>query len=303
MTAVYMLHHNRPELLERQYDLLKIAMPKSKFIVVTTCDARKFPESYHEIKDFCQKNELSIIEVETKSNFSQFAILTFLSQKGVRSLILRIPRIRQRLGQDPSSGHARALNSILKDAIKQFDNTEICILEGDVLPLKKISALPVSLDFEGSTFEINSKKIKYFNGRILRFRVNSNSRKLINSGKFNFYSHHTFFNWYDTGSTTKWMFSDKNLDLRINGYENILNNEWDLEKITKINNKFPGFQKLALEDPRLPGSNSAYDLYDQTWIHIGNASGYLTCYKPLDFKNLIDKTANFSLSQINLRLD
>jgi len=288
-----MLHHNKPELLECQYRLLKIAMPNSKFIVVTTCDAQKFPENYQEIKVFCLKNTLNIIEVETKSYFSQFALLKFLSQKGVRSLILRIPKIRQRLGQDPSSGHARALNSILKDAIKQFDNSEICILEGDVLPLKTINALPINVDFEGSTFEINSKKIKYFNGRIVRFRVNSQTRKLINSGKFNFYSHHTFFDWYDTGSTTKWMFSDKNLGLKINSYESILNTEWDLEKIKKTNKKFPGFQKLALDDPRLPGTNSAYDLYDDTWLHIGNSSGYYTYKTQINFDEVINSTLDF----------
>jgi hypothetical protein len=272
-------------------------MPNSKFIIVTTCDAHKFPESYHEIKFFCLKNKLNLIEVETKSSFSQFAFLTFLSQKGIRSLILRIPRIRQLLGQDPSSGHARALNSILKDATKQSNNTEICILEGDVLPLKKIHALPFNIDFEGSTFEINSKKIKYLNGRIVRFRINPKSRKLINSGKFNFYSYHTFFNWYDTGSSTKWLFTDKKLDLKINGYENILNSEWDLEKISRINTMFPGFQKLALDDPRLPGSNSAYDLYDQKWLHIGNSSGYYKFKSPLDFNEVINSTLQFVAQQ------
>lgn len=292
-----MLHHNRPELLECQYRLLKIAMPHSKFIVVTTCDAQKSPENYAEIKVFCLKNELNIIEVETKSYFSQRALLNFLSRKGVRSLILRIPKIRQRLGQDPSSGHARALNSILKDAIKQLENTEICILEGDVLPLRTINALPKNIDFEGSTTEINSKKIKYFNGRIVRFRVNLKTRKLINSGKFNFYSHHTFLNWYDTGSRTKWMFSDKNLDLKIIGYKNILNTEWNLDKINKINNKFPGFQKLALHDPRLPGSNSAYDLYHETWLHIGNSSGYYTFKAQINFDKVIKSTMDFASLQ------
>ena len=289
-------------MLEYQHRVLSIALPNSKFIVVTTCDSRKNFKEYIALKSYCKLNKLEILEIETKRHLFQYLYLNFFSLFGIRSIILRTPRVRQKWGQDPSSGHARALNRVLKKSAMLQENTEISIFEGDVFPLNTIKSLPPDVDFEGSVSHVSDKNISYFNGRIFRYRISSKTKKLIQSGKLKFDSIHTFSEWFDTGSSNYWIFKQnakKDNTIKINIFDVILNNMWNFELISKLDSKFPGFLYLAQHDPRANGINCAFDFYDLEWIHIGNASGYITYNNPVNFGNLISQTANFALSQVN----
>lgn len=163
---------------------------------------------------------------------------------GIRSVILRTPILRQKWGQDPSSGHARALNRILKNSMMFQDNSEISIFEGDIFPLTPIKKLPSNVDFEGSVSHVSDKNITYFSGRIFRYRLNSKTKKLIKFRKLKFDSIHTFSEWFDTGSSNSCIFkliAKNSLEYKVNSYEAILSNMWNFDLISKLDFNFLAF--------------------------------------------------------------
>lgn len=179
MQEVYLIHHNRPELLIAQVSILKKLNPGIKVNVVLTCNYLTSPAVFNEFIEIINKLSLKLLLSDSNlGSLEKFKSL-FFTLRIVNSITLRTPYLRQRFGQDPSSGHARALNKVLKDTIYKEYGTDIWIIEGDVFPLSKFWTGENKFDIYGSVTNLTVPNKKYFNGRVFNYRLNSYVSKLI----------------------------------------------------------------------------------------------------------------------------
>lgn len=300
MRAIYLIHHNRPELMKAQILILNKLHPDVPITIVLTCDYSRHPSLFNEFIKVLKDFELEYILSDTNVGVLERSITFFLRRTIVNSIVLRVPKIRQKFGQDPSSGHARALNRVLKHSLKKPFKSEIWILEGDVFPLSNFISDISNFDIYGSTTFIESKSVTYFNGRVFAYKLNLKVIQLIRRNRLTFSSHHTFNNLQDTGSRTNKLISSKRINrlIKIGLMPKITDNNWLPKEIEYMQNLYPGFLSLLKKDFRNSSGNCSFDLYDNKWLHIGKASGYFKFDTSFNFDKFCIDVRDFVLKQV-----
>ena len=301
MQEVYLIHHNRPKLLMTQIYILNKLNPEVKVNVVLTCNYLTSPLVFNEFLEIVDKLSLKLLLSDSNTGCLEKFINLFFALRLINSITLRTPYLRQRFGQDPSSGHARALNRALKDSVYKEFGTEIWIIEGDVFPLERFWRSDGKFDIYGSVTNLRDSNKTYFNGRVFSYRLNPYVLKLIKAKKLTFTSKHTFRNWFDTGSKTeKIIISEKiNKKIRVGVMHGIIDNQWTKSELERIDYLFPGFMNLVKKDVRPNAGNCSFDFYDEKWLHIGKSSGYFKFNSNFDFSNFCSEVCYFASKQVN----
>jgi hypothetical protein len=300
MQEVYLVHHNRPELLIAQISILNKLNPEIKVNVVLTCNYLTSPVVFIEFMEIIDKLNLKLLLSDCNLGSLEKLKNLFFALRMINSITLRTPYLRQRFGQDPSSGHARALNKVLKDTIHKERGTEIWIIEGDVFPLSKFWTGESKFDIYGSVTNLTLSNKKYFNGRVFNYRLNPYVLKLIKEKKLTFTSKHTFNNWFDTGSKTDKLIisNDVNGEIRVGAMPGIIDNQWKNSDLERVDFLFPGFLSLVEKDTRSIAGNCSFDFYDEKWLHIGKSSGYFKFACDFDFSNFCSEVCYFASNQV-----
>jgi hypothetical protein len=301
MRAIYLIHHNRPELLIAQIAVLNKLHPDIAIIVVLTCDYSKNSLLFDEFMRTINNLELQYILSDTNVGIIERSITSFLRKSIVNSIVLRTPLFRHKFGQDPSSGHARALNKVLKHSLNKPLKREVWILEGDVFPLSNFVSDLSNYDIYGSTTSLAAKSLTYFNGRVFAFKLNSKVIQLIKSRKLTFSSYHTCNTWQDTGSKTYKLILSKKINrlIKIGLMPKITDNNWLSKEIEWMQDSYPGFLNLLKKDLRNSTENCSFDLYDNKWLHIGKSSGYFKFDASFDFDKFCIHVSDFVLKQVD----
>jgi hypothetical protein len=301
MKQVYLVHHNRPELLVAQLSILKKVSPSTKIIVMLTCDFTSASVIFNKFMNIITNSKLDYYLSDSNMSKIEKNKNLFFSFPVVNSLILRTPLLRQKFGQDPSSGHARALNKVLKDSIREPVGTEIWIIEGDIFPLPRFSIIDSGQDIYGSTTNLIELGKEYFNGRVFAYRITPYVKNLIKRKRLTFKSSHTFKNWFDTGSATEKIIKSRkiNNNLEIGLMPGLIDSQWQKSDIDRLDSMYHGFTELIKKDMRSIDGNCSFDLYDDKWLHIGKASGYYKFKTEFDFDKFCSEVSDFALKQIN----
>lgn len=301
MKVAYLVHHNRPELLIAQLSILKKVSPDNKIVIILTCDFTAAPLIFNKFMKIITDLKLNYLLSDSSVTKIESIKNSFFSLPAVNSIILRTPFLRQKFGQDPSSGHARALNKVLKDSLNEPVGTEIWIIEGDIFPLSKFSINDSGQDIYGSTTNLMELGKEYFNGRVFAYRVTPYIKNLIKRKRLTFKSSHTFKNWFDTGSATEKIIKSRkiNNNLEIGLMPGLIDSQWQKSDIDRINSMYHGFTELIKKDMRSIDGNCSFDLYDDKWLHIGKASGYYKFKTEFDFDKFCSEVSDFALKQIN----
>lgn len=302
MQEVYLIHHNRPELLATQISILHKLCKVIKINVVLTCNYFTSPVIFKKFMEIIDQFDLNLILSDSNLSSLEKIRNSFFSLRIINSLVLRTPYLRQRFGQDPSSGHARALNKALKDSIYKELGTVIWIIEGDVFPLEKFWRDEKKFDIYGSVTILPSSNKTYFNGRVFSYKLNPFILKLIKRKQLTFSSKHTFRAWFDTGSKTeKLITSEKiNKEIRVGLMTGIIDNQWKYSDLMRIEHLFPGFLSLVKKDMRSINGNCSFDFYDEKWLHIGKSSGYFKFESNFDFSNFCSEVCYFASKQVHV---
>jgi hypothetical protein len=298
---LYLVHHNRPELLIAQISILSKLCPENRINIVLTCDFSSSPLIFREFIKIINNYKLNYFLSD--SNISKFERYKnkFFALPHVNLLTLKIPYFRQKFGQDPSSGHARALDKVLNDSIKKPFGTEVWIIEGDVFPLSNFNLNEMRFDIYGSVTNIKILNKEYFNGRVFAYRITPYLKELIIRKKLTFKSRHTFFNWFDTGSLTEKIIKSYKINrkLCIRLMPGLTDSQWKNSDIDRISTLYQGFAELVKKDTRSKNGNCSFDLYDGMWLHIGKASGYYKFKAEFDFDKFCLEVCDFALNQVN----
>ena len=79
----------------------------------------------------------------------------------------------------------------------------------------------------------------------------------------------------------------------------LTNGQWKNSDIDRIDALYHGFAELVKKDTRFKNWNCSFDLYDDIWLHIGQASGYYKFEAEFDFDKFCLEVCDFASNQVN----